>query len=349
MQRRDFLGFTAIVGGGMFLSACNSSNAAAALADTTSYPKPEGAVTYYAEIRVPGPENPTVLGKIDELITAMAEKTGYLSISFKQMTGESTMVKNYPDNKKGILDRGFAKESDTDGVPGQPTSTKIPYFYSLFVRFDKYDNMVASGVQEWFKANIVPSLFAYNASTTPPTKTSIALDYYEGVFVTVAAGDRNAIYTEQAEILNFLQNQADEVGQSLVTVENHVMIKDANLNEFNEKVKNLLTTAQNTFRPDVSDADYDPNFPYGQEGTADNTYYRKAVTTEILQNAFPDGGLRAYLMHGVWESMYDHENSHIDVRFQQAAGPVGAYVVVGPVEPFYDTIKQDGIKEEVPA
>lgn len=194
----------------------------------------------------------------------------------------------------------------------------------------------------------MPSLFAYHPVNG---KTDIALEYYEGVFVTVAAGDRDAIYTTQEEIQNFLQNQADEVGQNLVTVENHVMIKDAHLNEFNEKVKILLTTAQNTFRPIEGDTGYLDEEDYainGQPGTLEleNTFYRKAVTTEILQNAFPDGDLRAYLMHGVWESVADHENSHIDVRFQQAAGPVGAYVVVGPVEPFYNTVKQDSIKED---
>jgi hypothetical protein len=42
-------------------------------------------------------------------------------------------------------------------------------------------------------------------------------------------------------------------------------------------------------------------------------------------------------MHGVWESVWDHENSHLDIRFMQSSTPVGAYVVAGPVEPFYAT------------
>lgn len=331
MQRRKFLELGAIAGGGMFLSACDSSsNPDTQNTQDQTQAKPEGAVTYYAEIRVPGPEKATVLAKIDALMADMPSKSGYLSLSFKQMTGESTMVKNYPNEVKGVLDRGYI---------GNP---KVPNFYSLFVRFDSYDSMVASGVQMWFQENIVPSLFAYSAATTPPTKTDIALEYHEGVYVTVAAGDKNAIYATQDEIKTFLQNQADEKGQNLVTVENHVMIKDVHLAEFNTKVKNLLTVAQQTYMPNDGSGN-------GIAGTLDanDTNYRKAVTTEILQNAFPDGDLRAYLMHGVWESVADHENSHIDIRFQQAAGPVGAYVVVGPVEPFYDTIKQDGIKEEV--
>lgn len=324
MQRRDFLSFSAIVSGGMLLSACGDSDAdTTALPTDTTQAKPEGAVTYYAEIRVAGPEKTAVLDKVDALIATMPAKTGYLSISFKQMTGESTMVKNYPNDKKGVLERGYID------------NPKVPIFYSLFVRFDNYDNMVASGVEAWFDENIVPSLFAYTMVDGAPVKTPIALDYYEGVFVTVAAGDSTAIYETQDEIKTFLQNQSDEVTNNYVTVENHVMIKDANITDFNTKVKALLTIAQQTYMPNDGSGN-------GTAGTLDvaDTNYRKAVTTEILQNAFADGDLRAYLMHGVWESVADHENSHIDVRFQQAAGPVGAYVVVGPVEPFYDTIKQ---------
>jgi hypothetical protein len=65
---------------------------------------------------------------------------------------------------------------------------------------------------------------------------------------------------------------------------------------------------------------------HGTAGTRDvnNTDYRSAVTTEILQNAYSDGELRSYIMHGVWESVEDHENSHIDNRFLTSSGPVGA-------------------------
>jgi hypothetical protein len=75
----------------------------------------------------------------------------------------------------------------------------------------------------------------------------------------------------------------------------------------------------------------------GLPGAPDNRYYRKALSTEILRNAFADGPLRAYLMHGVWDSVWDHENSHLDPRFNMAAGPVGAGVEIGPLEPFYLT------------
>jgi len=92
----------------MLFSACGTSNASDPVAEG-SQPKPEGAVTYYAEIRVPGPEKATVLGKIDELIATMPAKTGYLSISFKQMTGESTMVKNYPNKSQRGIKRRLSK------------------------------------------------------------------------------------------------------------------------------------------------------------------------------------------------------------------------------------------------
>ena len=330
MQRRDFLSFTAMISGGMVLSACSTSNAAVP-AVNASQPKPKGVVTYYTEIRVAEPKKATVLGKIDELIATMSKKAGYLSISFKQMTGESTMVKNYPNKLKGVLDRGYMDNK------------KVPNFYSLFVRFDNYDNMVASGVQTWFQNNIVPSLVAYKMQHGKPVKTSTALDYYEGVFVTAAAGDRNRIYTKQEDIIDFLRNQADEIhgkgvsNRPLVTVENHVMIKNRDLADFGTKAIKLLKIAQNTFMPLNGGTT-----GIGTAGTLDanNDNYRKAVTTEILQNAFADGDLRAYILHGTWESVADHENSHIDSRFQQAVAPVGAYVVVGPVEPFYDTIKQ---------
>jgi hypothetical protein len=327
MKRRDFLSLSALTTGGLLLSTQTS-------ADTVdARNKPSGAVTLYYEFRVPNPEKAIVLGKIDQLIALMKTKTGFLNLSLKQMTGESTMVKNYPNNLKGVLDRGFADQN------GNPTSLKVPNFYTLFIRFADYDSLIASEGQKWFKENIKPSLYAYKP-TTPPTKTAIELDFYEGIYTTVAAGDRNAIHTTPESIHSFLETKRDEITNRYVTVENHVMIDNRHLEDFNKKVSILLTTAQQTFRPDVKDSDYNSSFPNGEAGSSTNTYYRKAVTTEILQNAFADGELRSYIMHGVWESMYDHENSHIDPRFLQSAGPVGAYVVVGPVEPFYDTIKQ---------
>lgn len=109
------------------------------------------------------------------------------------------------------------------------------------------------------------------------------------------------------------------------------MVADAGHLEWEKLVLPLRKVAQETYQPHD-----DPN-GIGQPGSKDNRLYRKPLSTEILRNAFSDGDLRAYLMHGVWESAWDHENSHLHPRFQAAAGPVGAGVEIGPVEPFYLT------------
>ena len=76
----------------------------------------------------------------------------------------------------------------------------------------------------------------------------------------------------------------------------------------------------------------------GISGTLSDSHYQKAITTEILQNAYVSDGTRSYIFHGVWKSVADHENSHIDPRFRKAAGPVGAHAISEPVEPFYQTM-----------
>ncbi|SCC93359.1 Permease (modular protein) [Thiomonas sp. X19] len=50
-----------------------------------------------------------------------------------------------------------------------------------------------------------------------------------------------------------------------------------------------------------------------------------AKSAEILRKLQPDSDLRAYtyIMHGIWESVWDHENSHIDPHFKTSAAPVG--------------------------
>lgn len=133
------------------------------------------------------------------------------------------------------------------------------------------------------------------------------------------------------DIAGFLRRPVDTPERETVTVENHVMIYDTDRADWEPKVVTLLEVAQDTYQPKDT-----PN-GVGEAGGRDNRLYRKALTTEILRNAHPDGDLRAYLLHGVWESVWDHENSPIDPRFLTAAGPVGAAVVVGPVEPFYLT------------
>lgn len=215
--------------------------------------------------------------------------------------------------------------------------------FTLFIRFDNYDNLLASQAEAWFTATIDPKLAMYGKDADgKPVKTAKFFSYHHGVYQTIAAGDANGVYETQPEIVTFLKNQKDAVGNTAIpadgsdngttiTVENHVTVLDADTASMNEKVKLLLTTAQTTYQPSTNATD-------GDAGTLSNAFYKKAVTTEILQNAFAVGNTRNYLMHGVWRSVADHENSHLDPRFQQAAGPTGAYVIEGPVEPFYQTI-----------
>lgn len=330
MNRRDFIVTTGLLSGSVCMSACGSSNA---VADTTQ-PDPEGAVSLYYEFRIAGPEIQTLMGNVNAQLAELDSKTGFLSLSFKQMVGDSTMVNNLPVDLKGVLSSAYIDAAQAG---------RRPFTFTLFIRFDNYANLLASGAQDWFVNTIEPQLFAYQPGM-PPVKTPIVLDYYHGVYKTVAAGDATAIYTTQEEIQAFLQDQQDvanPVYQTIpadgtssgasITVANHVTIDAEDTAEMNIKAAALLEVAQNTYQPDTNPTN-------GDSGTLSDSNYRKAVTTEILQNAFTAGETRNYLMHGVWESVADHENSHVDPRFMAAAGPVGAHVIAGPVEPFYQTI-----------
>lgn len=283
---------------------------------------PAGALTFYAEIRVAEPENAALLESIQTQARSLQTAEGFLSFSLKQMTGDSTMVKNYPEGYKGMLATAYA-----DAVAAH----SLPYFYSLFVRFADYDTLQAAQVDRWFDQVVAPHLHAYAMAPDGPQKTPLVLASYRGIYQTVVAGDRTAIYRQPEEIAAFLRRPVDLPERGYVTVENHVMIPDAVLTPFEAKTAELLVIAQDTYQPTTA------SDGTGLPGAADNRHYRKAVTTEILRNAFPDGDLRAYLMHGVWESVWDHENSHLDPRFKQTAAPVGAMVVAGPIEPFYVT------------
>lgn len=339
MKRRDFFaiaGAAAITG--LNLASCTNDSTAESTSTTAAQPSEldthTGAVTLYYEFRIAGPENTAMLAAVDALSLDLANKTGFLSLSLKNTVGDSTMVKNYPAALKGVLGTAYK-----DGF----AAGRMPLFYALFIRFETLAKLKASGVESWFDTTVAPMLHLYQpgAAGAPPTKLGVAFDYYEGYFKTVAAGNRTAIYKTEAEILAFLKAQEDTPDKGYITVENHVAIHADKTDEFNQKVIVLLTTAQQTYRPDVNDTDFDGALDttlIGQPGAADNTYYRRAVTTEILQNLQVEkNAARSYLMHGVWQSVFDHENSHLDVRFIQSSTPTGVYVVAGPVEPFYET------------
>lgn len=314
MNRRDLFGT------GLALAATGFMPRAEAAELPRGGTLPRGPVTLYLEFRVAPPENAAAMLAIGELAASLARRPGFLHLSLKQMVGDSTMVKNYPESYKGIL-----AEAYLDGLK----AGRQPYFYALFIRFSDYPALLASGADPAFAHEIGPHLHAVAAAPAGPIRSKQPMAWYQGVFETIAAGNRSAILRDVPGITTFLRQPTD--APDLTTVANHVFIEEADRAKFDHDVVALLKVAQETYQPeDAADL-------IGQPGARDNRWYRKAVSTEILRNAFPDGTLRAYLMHGVWDSVWDHENSHLDPRFQQAAGPVGAAVVIGPVEPFYRT------------
>ncbi len=324
-NRRQFLSSSSqVLAGiamGVGLSSCADDDSPAVSTNSieTNETAPEGQVTQYFEFRVAPPVNSKVVELINTQAQALLSQNGFLSLSLKQMVGESTMVKNLPASYKGLL--GNAHQ---EAIANQ----SLPFFYSLFVRFEDYAALQAANFGDWFIDNVVPELYVYQPNVG---KTDLAFHYYTGVYQTVLCGDRSTVYSDAADISQFLRSQTDSPDKGYTTVANHVAIEDAQLPEFERRIAPLLNVAQNTYRPaDASDG-------IGEAGSASNTTYKKAVTTEILRNAFAQDGERDYLMHGVWESVWDHENSHLDIRFMQASMPVGALVIKGPVEPFYQT------------
>jgi hypothetical protein len=320
MHRRRF--FSKTVGVAVGLSAVGFLPAAAQSTTLASTATPEGPVTLYFEFRVAGPEHEAAMAALKDRASAWRQAPGFLSLMLKQMSGDSTMVKNYPESYKGVLAQAYL-----DGVKDHSQ----PYFYSLFVRFADYAQLQAAQINQQFDQTILPFLHAVKQTSTGFAKSPQPMSVYRGVFQTIAAGNRAGIYTGAAQMTDFLRHPVEAPDSNTVTVENHVMVADAGHVAWEKLVLPLLKVAQETHQPND-----DPG-GIGQPGSNSNRLYRKALSTEILRNAFPDGGLRAYLMHGVWESVWDHENSHLDPRFQTAAGPVGAGVEIGPVEPFYLT------------
>jgi hypothetical protein len=318
--RRHFLQFTLAFGEGLTSSALAprvfSAEAARAL------PAIDGAVTLYTEFRVTPPQHALALAAVDALAQTLRSKPGFIGLALKQMSGESTMVKNYPERYKGVLANAYL-----DGVAAHTQ----PYYYSLFIRFDDAASLHAAHAAQSFDERVLPHLHPIMPGATGPRSGAEPMAIYRGVFQTIAAGDRHGIYTSPAAIRAFLNRPMDDPGRETVTVGNHVMIADQGHHAWERHVGALLKVAQETYQPMGAAREG------GLPGAADNRHYRKALTTEILRNAHADGELRAYLMHGVWESVWDHENSHLDPRFLGAAGPVGAAIKIGPVEPFYLT------------
>ncbi|ADV45826.1 twin-arginine translocation signal domain-containing protein [Nitratifractor salsuginis] len=324
MKRRDFMKNAALVAGAMGLAASSANasgmGAACVLGSTPTAPgkgekAPKGPVTYYTEFKIWIPEREKMVHHMEKLVQKLKKERGFLSFSLKNMVGDSTMVHNYPTNLKGILETAYLDAAKEDS---------LPLFYSLFVRFASYEDLKRSGVMEDFRA-LMKSF------------GGLSENFSEGVYVTVSAGDREKIYLSRKEIEHFLRHQADVPISDLVTVNNHVAILAKDREVFNKKSTALLKVAQDTFRPAKGDFDYNPKFPKGMPGSYQNLHYRAAVTTEILQSAFAPDGKYRYLFHGTWETVYDHENSHIDPRFRHHVMAILPYIVEGPIEPFYKT------------
>ena len=314
MNRNTFLktgllGIGAVATNGLF--AKNMSKK-----DLISEPLIDGVFSASCSFRVAKPIQKEVEAKIQELVSSeISGYKGFLGFSLKQMVGDSTMVKNLPVAYKGVLANAMAE--------GAQQGT-MPYVYMLFVRFNSFENL-----KNYSQNNLIKSyLKDVNYMYSPKGKTDLFLEFSGEPMVTVAAGNRNQIFESPGELSSFLEYKHSI--KNPVTVANHVTIKAEDTEIFENKVRKLLKIAQNTYQPGTSEM--------GLAGGKENSHYRKAITTEILRGAKTQGDLRNYIMHGVWESYWDHENSHIDPRFKAAAAPVGSHVVKGPVEPFYKTI-----------
>ncbi|UTV80900.1 hypothetical protein MQE22_12950 [Acidithiobacillus sp. YTS05] len=316
MNRRGFLLTSTGAGAAALLSPVLGHGATAEAVDASYAAFPQ---SYVVEFRVPPPQQQAVLQAVTVLSKELQGRTGFLGATLKQMQGESTMVKNYPPVFKGIL-AAASVESASEG--------RLPYANVLLLRFANAAAMPRADLDAWVQNRLAPHV----QFTPPGASESLEFTPLTGVYATLIAGDRHAIYDALTSITQFLTRQDDTPQRKLVTVINHVMVPDTLHTELEAKVGPLLKVAQNTFEPKD-----DPN-GVGQAGSRDNRDYRKAVSTEILVNTEPYGSLRNYLMHGVWESVWDHENSHLDPRFQHAFMAVAPYVVSGPVEPFYHTL-----------
>ncbi|WP_308389118.1 antibiotic biosynthesis monooxygenase [Acidithiobacillus sp. AMEEHan] len=316
MDRRRFLLTGAVAGSGVLLSPLGIAGMGqgAQVREYAAFPQ-----SYVVEFRVPPPQQEATVAAVANLVQELSAQKGFLGATLKQMQGESTMVKNYPPVLKGML-----AQADVDASK----AGRLPYFNVLLLRFAQQELLPRAQLDGWVQNRLTPLL-----RFTPPGATESAEFLpLTGIYASLIAGDREAIYSTTDAIAGFLARQEDQPSKSWVTVINHVAVPDSVREELEAKVAPLLQVAQNTYEPKD-----DPN-GLGRPGSRDNSDYRKAVSTEILVNTEPNGALRSYLMHGVWESVWDHENSHLDPRFQQSFMAVAPYVVSGPVEPFYHTL-----------
>jgi len=284
--------------------------------------KPTGAITLYCEFNVAMQNKITMIEKLSTLFESLKAKDGFLTATLKNTIGDSTMVYNYPSMYKGILQNAKLEAAQENS---------LPLFYAVFIRFENYDALVNSNIDTKLDEIINPLVV-------------LKSHVHMGLYKTIGAGNREEIYISDEEVQEFLLNHNDEPALDFVTVNNHVSIYAEDKEIFNQNTLKMLDVAQDTFRPAPGDSDYNEMFKNGMPGSFQNSYYRKAVTTEFLQSAFPVDGKYLCLFHGTWESVYDHENSHSDIRFRKGIMTMLPFVVDGPMEPFYKTIVHKSCK-----
>lgn len=317
MNRGDFLK-TGLLGLGTLSFGTSYANSSTLYSNLIEEQVNGGVFSAMCSFRVSKAIHLEIESEIKTLLSnKISEYAGFKGASLKQMVGDSTMVKNMPVSYKGMLANAMAEGAEKG---------TMPYVYLLLVRFDTFENLKNYSNNNLIKDYLKQENYMYS----PKGKTNNFLEFFGEPMITVAAGNRNEIFESPNQLNAFLAYKHEI--KNAITVANHVTIKAEHTEAFEEKVKQLLKIAQSTYQP--------ANTENGLAGGKDNLFYKKALTTEILRGAKTQGDYRNYIMHGVWESYWDHENSHIDKRFKSAAAPVGAFVIKGPVEPFYTTLFQ---------
>ena len=183
------------------------------------------------------------------------------------------MVKNYPESCKGLL---------APAVSGWLKARRQPYS-TRFSSGSPIVRLCLPRARTRRSTRNRPAPARRLRSAAGPIKSKRPMGWYQGVFETIAAGTRSAIIHDMAGISAFLREPED--WPDMITVANHVFIHEADRPQFDHDVAALLQVAQQTYQP--TDAAIQSAMP----GAGDNRLYRKAVSTEILRNAFPDGTL----------------------------------------------------------
>lgn len=152
-----------------------------------------GPVTFYADVRVAQPNKAALDAGLQAFANSMVAR-GALAVTLKQMVGDSTMVRNYPEGYKGLLKSAYADAAQAG---------TLPLFYSRFVRFADMQAPRAAQTDAAFDHDILPRLHGVlmkDGKPVPSPKPRVAS---RGVFETTLAGNRHGIYTSHDASCNF--------------------------------------------------------------------------------------------------------------------------------------------------